>query len=121
MTALAWLGVAVLGALGAILRFRLDEVVQRRAGGDFPLGTLAVNLVGAFCLGLLSGLGVAGNTLLVAGTGLLGSFTTFSTWLLESERLAEEGLGDLAAWNLAGSLLGGFAAAAAGWALGGIL
>jgi len=86
MTILVWLGVALLGGVGVLLRFRLDGVVQGRFGGEFPLGTLAVNLLGSFALGLLTGLSVTGNALLLAGTATLGSFTTFSTWMLETER-----------------------------------
>ena len=72
-------------------------------------------------LGLLAGLGVGGRTMLLAGTAALGSYTTFSTWMLESHRLGEDGELGLAAANLAVSLLAGMAAAAAGWVLGGAL
>lgn len=118
---MSWVGVAVLGAFGALARFHLDTLVQRRTAGDFPAGTLAVNLIGSFLLGLLTGLSVASDTMLVLGTGLLGSFTTFSTWMLETERLAEEGESRVALANLALSLAAGLAAAAAGWALGAVL
>lgn len=121
MSAYAWLLVAAMGAVGSLLRFRLDALVQTRANGSFPLGTLAVNLTGSFCLGLLTGLSVTGNELLVLGTGLLGSFTTFSTWMLEAERLAEEGESRLAFANLAVPLAAGLAAALAGWLVGGAL
>jgi fluoride exporter len=121
MTILVWLGVALLGGVGALLRFRLDGAVQGRFGREFPLGTLAVNLAGAFCLGLLTGLSVAGNALLLAGTATLGSFTTFSTWMLETERSAEEGEGRVAIANVAVSLAGGVAAAVLGWLLGAVL
>jgi fluoride exporter len=118
MTVALWIGVGCLGALGAVLRFRLDGIVQLRATGGFPVGTLAVNVAGSFCLGLLTGLSVAGDELLLAGTALLGSFTTFSTWMLETQRLAEEGDGGLAAANVLVSLAAGLAAALAGWGLG---
>ena len=121
MSVLLWIGVAVLGGVGSVARFRLDELVQRRAGGDFPFGTLVVNVSGSFVLGVLTGAGVGGDWLLLAGTGFLGSFTTFSTWMLESERLGEEGEGRLALLNLAGSLAAGLAAAALGWAIGATL
>jgi CrcB protein len=116
-----WVGVAVLGAVGALARFHLDAFVQRRRESGFPAGTLAVNVAGSFLLGLLTGLSVASGTMLVVGTGLLGSFTTFSTWMLETERLAEEGASRVAVANVAVSLAAGLAAGAAGWAIGAVL
>jgi fluoride exporter len=118
VTVLVWLGVALLGGLGALLRYRLDALVQLRYTGEFPLGTLVVNLAGSFCLGLLTGLSVTGNGLLLAGTATLGSFTTFSTWMLESERLAEEGEARIALANVGVSLAAGLAAAGLGWLVG---
>jgi fluoride exporter len=113
-----WLGIALLGGAGALLRFRLDALVQRRVAGAFPLGTFAVNVSGSFALGVVTGLGVTGDALLLIGTGFLGSFTTFSTWMLETERLAEEGDGALAVANVAIALAAGVAAAGLGWAIG---
>lgn len=95
--------------------------MQRRADGEFPYGTLAVNGSGSFCLGVLAGLGVGGDALLLAGSATLGSFTTLSTWLLESQRLSEEGEGRLAAANVVGAFAVGLAAALAGRALGAAL
>jgi len=122
VTALLWLGVGLLGGVGALGRFLLDAAVSLRLGRQFPVGTLAVNASGAFLLGLLVGLGVGGRGMLLAGVALLGSYTTFSTLMLESHRLGEDGELRLAAANLAGSLLAGIGtAAAAGWLLGGVL
>ena len=118
MSPAAWGGVAVLGGAGALLRFGLDSRIERRSASEFPLGTLAVNLSGAFVLGLLTGLGLTGVALVLAGTALIGSFTTFSTWMFETERLAEDGEGGLALLNLALGLAAGLACAGAGWALG---
>ena len=118
---MTWIGIAVLGGLGALLRFRLDALVQLRVAGEFPLGTLVVNLAGSFALGLLTGLSVGGDALLLAGTGLLGSFTTFSTWMLETERLSEDGEARFALANLVISLGAGLAAAVAGRLLGAAL
>ena len=115
---LTWGGVAALGGLGAILRFELDGLVQGRLDTEFPFGTLVVNGLGSLLLGLLLGLEVTGNDLLLAGTATLGSFTTFSTWMLETERLAEDGEGGLALANIAGSIALGLAAAGLGWAVG---
>jgi CrcB protein len=96
--------------------------VQRRRPGRFPLGILVVNGLGALVLGVLHGAGVGGDTLLLTGTALLGSFTTFSTWMVQSERLATEGDdGALALVNVAGSLAVGLAAVVLGWALGAAL
>lgn len=118
MTALVWLGVAAIGGGSALLRFQLDSFVQSRLLGEFPAGTLVVNLLGSFCLGLLTGLGIGGDTLLLTGTALLGSFTTFSTLMLETERLGEEGDTQLGLLNLVASLVGGLAVTALGWWLG---
>src|SRR3954452_17855992 len=116
---LVWVGVALLGGTGAVARFALDSAVAERTGDAFPWGTLAVNLSGAFLLGLLNGLGVAGDALLLTGTGLLGSYTTFSTWMLESHRLGEDGEPGRMWLNLGVSVVAGLAAAALGRALGG--
>jgi fluoride exporter len=80
-----------------------------------------VNLTGAFALGVLAGAAVSGDALRLAGTGLLGGYTTFSTWMLESHRLAEDGRGRLGAANLLVSLLAGLAAAWLGQQAGGLL
>jgi fluoride exporter len=118
---LIWAGVAVLGGLGALARWSLDGLVSARWGREFPLGTLAVNLTGAFLLGLLVGAGVQGRALLLAGTATLGSYTTFSTWMFESHRLGEDGEHRLAVANLAVSLAAGLLAALTGQAVGAAL
>jgi CrcB protein len=117
MTALVWIGVGLASGVGAVLRFALHTTVQWRLAGTFPSGTLAVNVLGSLLLGLLHGAGVTGDALLLTGTALLGSFTTFSTWMLETERLAEAEEGGLALVNLIGSLAVGLAAVALGWAI----
>ncbi|MBV9604931.1 MAG: fluoride efflux transporter CrcB [Solirubrobacterales bacterium] len=118
MSGLVWLAVPALGALGALLRFFVDSWVGRRAGTAFPLGTLIVNTSGALVFGLLVGLGVGGDRLLLAGTATIGSYTTFSTWMLETLRLAEEGRFAPAAANLAISVAVGLGAAALGRVIG---
>jgi CrcB protein len=110
MSLAVWLGLGALGGVGAIARFLLDGAVSGRLGGAFPWGTLAVNVSGAFVLGLI------GPSALF-GTGLLGAYTTFSTWMLETHRLAEEGRLRLAIINIVGSLALGLPAAALGQAL----
>ena len=118
---LLWCGVASLGGLGAIARFELDGLVQGRIDSEFPFGTFVVNALGSFLLGLLIGLNLTANDLLLAGVATLGSFTTFSTWMLETQRLAEDGEGGLALANVFGSIAVGLAAAGLGWAIGAVL
>jgi CrcB protein len=115
------LAVGAIGGAGAIARFLLDGAVSERVGRDFPFGTLAVNLTGAFVLGILAGAALSGDAQRIAGTGLLGAYTTFSTWALESHRLGEDGRLRLGAANLAVSLVLGVAAAWAGRHLGAAL
>ncbi len=118
MSAWVWAGVATLGGLGAIARFVIDALVAGRLGRGFPFGTLAINLSGAFLLGLLTGLAVKGNLLVLAGTATLGAFTTFSTWMFETHRLAERGEVSLAFANVVISLIAGVGVALLGRALG---
>ncbi len=115
---LVWIGVGLLGGAGSVARLLLDGAVSRRSGGRFPSGTLAVNLSGAAILGLLSGAALRGDAALLAGTGLVGAYTTFSTWMLESQRLAEDGQARLFWLNVGGSLVLGLAAAALGRQIG---
>jgi len=121
MSPLLWLGIAVLGGVGALGRFLLDVTVASRAGGDFPFGTLAVNVSGAFALGILLGVSLEGDALLLAGTATIGSYTTFSTWMLETHRLGEDSEWGLALANVVVSLAVGLGAAALGRAIGGLL
>jgi CrcB protein len=115
---LLWVGVAALGGLGAVARYAVSTAIARRSEGWFPWGTLAVNLSGTALVGLLTGLALHGDALVLAGGGLLGSYTTFSTWMLDSDRLAEHHSTRALAANLLGSLLLGLAAVALGRALG---
>jgi CrcB protein len=106
------LGVGLLGGVGAIARLLLDGAVTARTATQFPWGTLAVNASGSFALGLL--VGAADDTYRLLGTGLLGAYTTFSTWMLESHRLGEDGRLRLGLLNFAASLAIGLAVAWAG-------
>jgi CrcB protein len=115
------LGIGLVGGVGAIARFLLDGGVASRLGREFPYGTLAVNLAGAFALGVLVGARLDHDAYRVAGTGLLGAFTTFSTWALESHRLGEDGQLGVGVVNFAVSLILGLAVAWAGRELGGAL
>jgi len=118
MSALVWVAVAALGGFAAIARFIVDGSIGSRFATSLPLGTFVINIGGAFILGLLAGLAVTGETLVLAGTATLGSYTNFSTWMLESQRLTEDGELPLALLNLLGSLVVGVGAAALGHAIG---
>jgi CrcB protein len=115
------LGVGLVGGVGAIARFLLDGAVAGRFGREFPYGTLLVNVLGAFVLGVLVGAVINPDAYRVVGTGLIGAFTTFSTWALESHRLGEEGEVRLGAGNFAISLVLGLFAVWAGRHVGGWL
>jgi CrcB protein len=117
----AWVGVGVVGAAGAWARFAVGGAISARRPSDFPAGTFVVNITGGFALGLLVGLAVEGDVRLVAGTGFLGAYTTFSTWMVEAQRLGEDGDWATMWLYLLGSMAAGLAATGAGWLLGGAL
>jgi CrcB protein len=122
VTAVLWVGVALAGGLGSVLRLLVDEAVRaRRPGGAFPRGILVVNVSGALALGLVSGLALGHDASLLLGTALVGAYTTFSTWMLDTVVAASARLVAVAAANVAGSLALGVLAAALGRALGAAL
>jgi CrcB protein len=114
------------GLLGAIARYLLDARISAATGGSFPWGTLTVNMVGCFAVGVLFAL-VVERAALPAELrgplmiGFLGSFTTLSTLALESWRMIEDGAWLLAAFNLGASSIVGVAAVVAGVALGRVI
>ena len=118
MSVLAWTALVLIGGAGSVLRFLADGLVASTAGRDFPFGTLAINISGAVILGLLTGLALGHYQALLAGTAAVGSYTTFSTWMLETQRLAEERQHGKAIANIAVSLVLGVAAAALGRLIG---
>ncbi len=95
MTPLNMLLVALGGATGSVLRFVVSTLAVEWLGGRFPWGTLAVNIVGSAAIGLAGGAGLAGEWRLLLVTGVLGGFTTFSAFSLETGLLFER------AWWLA--------------------
>jgi CrcB protein len=99
-----------------VLRYLVSVLALEALGTGFPWGTLAVNVLGSLAIGVLGGVGVQGEMRLLLVTGLLGGFTTFSAFSLETGALAERSPG-LAALYVAASLGLGLAAFALGWGL----
>jgi CrcB protein len=112
------LAVGVAGAVGAVARYLLDGVVQDRTSGFFPFGTLTVNVVGSFILGVVAGLvlghGVSGEVEAVVGAGFCGGLTTWSTVAWETVRLAEEESIGAAAVSTVVNMVASLSAAAVG-------
>ncbi|MFF7291288.1 fluoride efflux transporter FluC [Microbacterium sp. NPDC008134] len=119
MSPLLFLGAALAGGLGAVLRYLVDLGVARFAGKRFPWGILLVNTSGTFALGLVTAALPEGA--FVLGAGLLGGYTTFSTAMLDTVALWRDGARRASAFNAIGMLLLGLLAAGAGLALGAAL
>jgi CrcB protein len=114
-----WLAVGGIGGVGALLRFLTDKAIGSRVGGEFPWGTFAVNISGSFILGILVGVALTGSALLLAGTATIGSYTTFSTWMLETHRLGQDDDRRPLVLNVVASLVVGLGAAELGRIIGG--
>jgi CrcB protein len=121
-----WLAVALGGALGSLARHGMNHVLHTRwLTTRFPLGTVAVNLAGCFIIGLLAGMIAAERISLrlhwreFVFVGLLGGFTTFSTFGLDTFVLARTSSMPQAALNVGLQVAGGLAAVWAGYHLGG--
>jgi CrcB protein len=104
------LAIALGGAIGSVARYLLTGFVARLAGPAFPLGTFVVNVVGCCVFGALAGLTSARLTIspearLFWFTGILGGFTTFSSYAFESFLLVREGQFLAAGVNIAGQVL----------------
>jgi len=118
-----YLLVATFGALGAVSRYAIDGWVSNAARGQFPWGTLVINVAGSFVLGIVvelttSRLLAHPNWRVALGIGFLGAFTTFSTFTYETVRLAEDSAYALALLNVAAMTTFGLVAAVAGLLLG---
>lgn len=115
------LGLAIGGGLGALARYQLTGILAKRSQSPFPAGTLTVNVVGSFALGAVIGLAVAGSisdsVVMWAGTGFLGAFTTFSTFVYETLQLVEDQVWSYAVLNLVLSGPLSFGVAALGYVL----
>jgi CrcB protein len=112
------LTVAVAGSVGAVARFLTDAAVQGRRARSFPVGTLTVNIVGSFILGVVTGMvwyhGLGSRAHAVVGVGFCGAFTTWSSVTWETVRLAEDGLGGRALVTMVGGVATALAAVAVG-------
>jgi len=115
-----WFGVAATSALGAVSRYGLMAGFERRFDRGIPWGTAVVNLTGALALGLLVGADPSNATIRLVGAGFLGSFTTFSSWMVEGVFILGTGsrrrLIETTLW-VAGMLVLGVAAFGVGAAL----
>lgn len=93
MTPLVFVALAAAGGLGAATRLLVDGVVKARIRSSYPVGVTVINVTGSFLLGLLTGLLLSNllseHWLLIAGTGFLGGYTTFSTASFETVRLLQ--------------------------------
>ena len=119
----SWLAIAAGGALGAVLRYAVSTATYALLGRGFPWGTLVVNVAGSLLMGLLyvllvERLGLGPHWRAALLVGLLGAFTTFSTFSLETFALVEEGAWALAAANVVASVLLCLTAVWAGIVLG---
>ena len=115
--------IALGGAGGAVSRYLVDTFVSERVGAEFPWGTFVVNMTGSFVLGLLFALAIERDVLpsdirLPVMTGFIGAYTTFSTLMLETWRLAETGSTLAAVANVVGSAAVGLVVMAAGLVVG---
>jgi len=118
---LRYLAIAGAGSVGAVLRYVVAAQVGR-FGFRFPLATFVINITGSMFLGwFLTYIGrhhVSDTTRLAIAVGFVGAYTTFSTFMFESNQLADEGAGFLAIMNLLGSLIVGILAVRVGMMIG---
>jgi CrcB protein len=125
---MAYLWVALGGAMGSVARYACSGLAVRWLGGGFPWGTLFVNVTGSFTIGVLAALVAAGSRPALGPdaraffiVGILGGFTTFSSFSLETLNLARSGALGAAAANAALSLVSCLAAVWVGFAAGALL
>ena len=118
-----FLWICAAGALGTGARYLISGWVLAVLGAGFPYGTLAVNVLGSFLIGLVMQVGLATPLLsptlrMTLTTGFIGGFTTYSSFNYETIRLVQDGAWKLAIGNVAITLATCFAAGLAGVALG---
>lgn len=112
MTIESLLLVGVGGSVGALSRYLVQAAIEAEV---FPTGTLVVNVVGSFVLGVVAFAGLPPGVALTVGTGACGAFTTFSSFAFETVRLVETGHPVLAGANAAGNFVGALAAVGLAW------
>lgn len=124
-TVTTWLAVAVGGALGSLARFWLAAIMTMLTGPRFPWGTLFINVLGSFIIGLVAGLtavparvGMHPDVRVFLMVGICGGFTTFSAFSLQTLELLQSGEVASALGYIAGSVLFCLIAVWAGWSLG---
>jgi CrcB protein len=114
--------VAVGGAIGAVSRYLLGAWLQPRLGPDFPWATFAINVSGSFLIGVVLGLvsegALSAEARLFLAVGVLGGYTTFSTFSYETLELLADGTMRAFLFNALGQLVGGLFAVYLGLALG---
>ena len=118
MTRLLLVGLG--GLCGTCARYLLSGWLLKALGPEFPYGTLAVNVIGSFLIGVIMAIGLhtavlGPNTRLTLTTGFLGGFTTYSTFNYETVRLLQERAWLLAALNIGGTLVGCLLVGWLGW------
>lgn len=112
------MGFLVCGGIGAVLRTAIGASVDARKKTGFPLGTFVVNVSGSFAAGVLYGSGIGGDAQLLTSVALVGAYSTFSTWMADTERLTRNGAIETALLNVFASLMVGFAFVLLGKLLG---
>jgi CrcB protein len=113
--------IALGAGIGAPARYLTDRTLQRRHPSLFPWGTLAVNIVASFVLGIVISASASSEVAALVGTGYCGALSTYSTFGYETLRLVQDGARRYALLNVAVSLVAGLGAAALGWTIGAAL
>ena len=99
MSAGAWIAVAALGGVAAVARFAADALITARAEARFRSASSRSTSAGTLVVGIAAGAALGGEAMTIVAGGVTGSFTTFSGWMLDTNRLAEEGLDRIARLN----------------------
>ena len=114
--------IGVAGALGALARYTMGRFIAERFGSQFPLGTLLINVSGAFVIGLLFALAehriITPTLQIVLATGFVGGYTTFSTMSWEGVQLVRGGSTRLSLLYFGGNIILGLLATAVGLIVG---